>query len=134
MCLQYYTNTTIVVSSPSDVGTKKAEDKRVPLSVLIQTLNERFGTDFTDEDRLFFEQILQKAQQHDEVVRKAKTNSYDKFELGVKEIIKNIMMQRIQENDEIVSRYLDDDEFQKIVLTLLASEMYGNINELSENS
>lgn len=123
----------ITVSSPSDVGTKKAEDKKVPLSILIQTLNERFGTDFTDEDRLFFEQILQKAQQHDEVVRKAKTNSYDKFELGIKEIIKNIMMQRIQENDDIVSRYLDDDEFQKIALTLLASEMYGNINQSSEN-
>ena len=117
------------VTSPTEVGTKKMEDKKVPLSVLIQTLNERFGTDFTDADRLFFEQILEKAQQHEEVVRKAKTNPYDKFELGIKEIIKDIMMQRIKENDDIVSRYLDDDEFQKIALTLLASEMYGNINQ-----
>lgn len=119
------------VTSPSDVGTKKSEDKKVPLSVLIQTLNDRFGTDFTDEDRLFFEQILEKAQQHEEVVRKAKTNSYDKFELGIKEIIKDIMMQRIKENDDIVTRYLDDDEFQKIALTILASEMYGKINQSS---
>lgn len=119
----------IKVTSPTDVGTKKSEDKKVPLSVLIQTLNDRFGTDFTDEDRLFFEQILEKAQQHEEVLRKAKTNPYDKFELGIKEIIKDIMMQRIKENDDIVTRYLDDDEFQKITLTILASEMYGKINQ-----
>lgn len=122
----------VPVTSPTDVGTKKSEDKKVPLSVLIQALNERFGTDFTDADRLFFEQILEKAQQHEEVVRKAKTNPYDKFELGIKKIIKEIMMQRIKENDDIVSRYLDDDEFQKIALTILASELYGNINKSIE--
>lgn len=119
----------IKVNSPTEVGTKKADDPKVPLRVIIQTLNDRFGTDFTEADRLFFEQILEKAQTDDEVIRKAKTNPYDKFELGIKEIIKDIMMQRIKENDDIVSRYLDDEEFQKIALTILASEMYGNINQ-----
>ncbi len=121
----------IKVTSPTEVGTKKADDPKVPLAVIIQTLNDRFGTDFTEADRLFFEQILEKAQTHDEVIRKARTNPYDKFELGIKEIIKDIMMQRIKENDDIVSRYLDDEEFQKIALTILASEMYGNINQTS---
>jgi len=122
----------VKVKAPNEIGTKKADDPKVPLSVIIEALNERFGTDFSEEDRLFFEQILEKAQKDDEVVRKAKTNPYDKFELGIKEIIKKMMMQRIKENDDIVSRYLDDEEFQKVALTVLASEMYGNINKASE--
>ena len=44
------------VKSPTDVGTGKAKDEKVPLSEIIKVLNERFGTNFTDEDR-FFEQI-----------------------------------------------------------------------------
>jgi len=43
------------VKSPTDVGTGKAKDERVPLSEIIKVLNERFGTNFTDEDGLFCE-------------------------------------------------------------------------------
>ncbi|KXS32137.1 MAG: restriction endonuclease subunit R [Candidatus Gallionella acididurans] len=45
------------VYSPTDVGTGKAKEEKAPLSEIIQVLNERFGTAFTEEDRLFFEQI-----------------------------------------------------------------------------
>ena len=40
------------VKSPTDVGTGKAKEEKAPLSEIIKVLNERFGTNFTDEDRL----------------------------------------------------------------------------------
>ena len=43
--------------SPTAVGTDNPEEEKAPLSEIIEQLNERFGTDFTDEDRLFFEQV-----------------------------------------------------------------------------
>ena len=49
------------VKSSTDVGTGKAKDEKVPLSVIIKLLNERFSTNFTDEDRFFLEQIREKA-------------------------------------------------------------------------
>jgi type I restriction enzyme, R subunit len=39
------------VKSPTDVGTGKPKDEKAPLSEIIQVLNERFGTQFTEEDR-----------------------------------------------------------------------------------
>ena len=48
------------VNSPTDVGTGKAKDEKAPLSEIIEVLNERFGTEFTEEDRLFFQQIKEK--------------------------------------------------------------------------
>jgi len=124
----------IKVTAPTEVGTKKALDPKVPLSVIIETLNDKFGTDFTDEDRLFFEQIMEKAQKNGEVVRKAKTNPYDKFELGIKEILKKMMMQRMKENDDIVTRYLDDEVFQKATLSILAQEIYANVNSFKQKA
>ena len=48
------------VKSPTDVGTGKAREEKAPLSEIIEVLNDRFGTSFTEEDRLFFEQIREK--------------------------------------------------------------------------
>jgi type I restriction enzyme R subunit len=45
------------VKSPTEVGTRKAKDEQAPLPEIIEVLNERFGTQFAEEDRLFFQQI-----------------------------------------------------------------------------
>ena len=49
------------VKSPSEIGTSKAQDEKAPPSEIIEVLNERFGTQFSEEDQLFFEQIKEKA-------------------------------------------------------------------------
>lgn len=49
------------VYDPIDVGTGKAKKEKAPLSEIIQVLNERFGTSFTEENRLFFVHIKARA-------------------------------------------------------------------------
>lgn len=115
------------VKSPTAVGTGKPEDEKKPLSEIINALNERFGTDFSEEDRLFFEQIKEKAAKDERIIQTAKANNLDKFELGIKKILESLMMQRMAENDEIVTRYMDDYEFQKTVFPILAKEIYENV-------
>lgn len=92
-------------------------------------LNERFGTEFTEEDRLFFEQIKEKACADDRVVQTANANPLDKFELGIRALIESFMIQRMSENDQIVSRYMDDHEFQNTVFPLLAKDIFETIKE-----
>jgi type I restriction enzyme R subunit len=41
--------------------------------------------------------------------------------------IELLMVQRMSENDSIVSRYMDDTEFQKVVFPILAKEIYNNV-------
>jgi type I restriction enzyme R subunit len=43
----------------------------VPLSEIIDILNERFATSFSEEDRLFFDQIKEKASKHPQVIQTA---------------------------------------------------------------
>jgi type I restriction enzyme R subunit len=117
----------VEVKGPTDVGTGKAKDEAAPLSDIIEVLNERFGTEFNEEDRLFFEQIKEKACNDERVVQTASANPLDKFELGIRALIESFMIQRMSDNDEIVSRYMDDHQFQNAVFPLLAKDIFNTI-------
>ncbi len=83
-------------------------------------LNERFGTNFTEEDRLFFQQIKERACNNKQVVQTALANPLDKFELGIRKLIEDLMIERMGKNDKIVTRYTADREFQRSAFPLLA--------------
>ncbi len=112
------------VASPTAVGTGNPEEEKAPLSEIIERLNERFSTDFTDEDRLFFEQIKERALRDEDVRQIAVANPLDKFSLGIRERVKQLMVERTGENDALVSRYLSDAEFQEIAFAVLAREIF----------
>ncbi len=112
------------VTTPTDVGTGDPEEEQAPLSEIIELLNERFGTEFTDEDRLFFEQVKQRAIQSESVRRTALANPLDKFSLGIRPEIARLMIERMNENDQLVTRYMNDADFQEIAFTVLAREIF----------
>ena len=116
------------VYSPTDVGTGKAKEEKAPLSEIIQVLNERFGTTFNDEDRLFFDQIMARATSNSQVIQTAMANPLDKFLLGVRKLIEDLMIQRMAENDKIVTRYMDDGEFQRTAFPILAKEIFEAVH------
>lgn len=115
------------VRSPTDVGTGKSRDDRIPLSEIIKVLNERFGTNFTDEDLFFFEQIREKATANEQVVQLRRANPFDRFQLGLRQLIEDLMVQRMADNDKIVTRYMDDKEFGDAAFTVLSKAIYEAI-------
>jgi type I restriction enzyme, R subunit len=122
------------VYSPTDVGTGKAKDEKVPLSEIIAVLNERFGTEFSEEDRLFFQQIKEKAAKDEQIIQTALANPLDKFQLGIRKLIEDLFIQRMADNDKIVTRYMDDRDFQNLAFPILAREIFEAIREKDENT
>ena len=49
------------VVSPTRTDTGDPEEERAPLPEIIERLNERFGTNVTDQDRSLFEQVNERA-------------------------------------------------------------------------
>ena len=115
------------VKSPTDVGTGKAVEEKAPLSEIIDVLNERFGTRFSEEDRLFFQQIKEKACKNEQVIQTARANPLDKFELGIRKLVEELMIERMSENDKIVTRYMADLDFQGSAFPILAREIFDSI-------
>ncbi len=122
------------VYSPTDVGTGKAQEEKAPLSEIIQALNDRFGTAFTEEDRLFFDQIKARATANGQVIQTAMANPLDKFQLGVRKLIEELMIQRMTENDKIVTRYMDDEDFQRTAFPILSKEIFEAIQADNRHS
>ena len=116
------------VKSPTEVGTSKAKAEKALLEI-IEVLNGRFGTAFTEDDRLFFQQIKEKACNSEQVVQTALANPLDKFQLGIRKLIEELMIERMGENDAIVMRYMADREFQGSAFPILAREIFDAVQD-----
>ena len=117
------------VRSPVEIGTSTVRDAPLPLSQILDVVNERFGTQFSEEDRLFLMQIKEKACRDARVVQTALANPLDKFQIGIRKSIEELMIQRMAENDAIVTRYMADEEFQATLFAALAREVFESVRK-----
>ena len=78
---------------------------------------------------MFFEQIKAKASTNPQVIQTALANPLDTFALGVRKIIEELMIQRMSENDEIVTRHMDDQEFQNAAFPILAKAIFETVRD-----
>ncbi len=115
------------LKGPADVGTGTAEDEEIRLSELIVILNERFGTEFTLADQLFFDQIQEEAVA-DENLRKAATvNTVDDFRYVFAKAFEGLVIDRMEGNEEIFSKLMSDEEFRKMASEHLLHKVYASI-------
>lgn len=122
------------LDGPTEVGSGAARADAVPLSQLIDVINERFGTDFNQADQLFFEQIVEAAVDDDGLRQAAAVNPEDKFELVFKNLLERLFVERMDQNEEIFVRYMNDVPFQQLVSTWMASEAYRRLRSRAEDS
>jgi hypothetical protein len=54
-------------------------------------------------------------------------NPKDKFKIGIRKLIEGLMIQRLNENDKIVTRYVEDQDFQDTAFDGLADEIFDSV-------
>ncbi|MBJ2154052.1 type I restriction endonuclease subunit R [Paracoccus sp. IB05] len=122
------------LDGPSEVGTGVLQEEAVPLSRLIDVVNDRFGTDFNQADQLFFDQIVEAAISDAALRQAAAVNPGDKFELVFRNLLEALFVERMDQNEEIFARFMNDKSFQKVVTGWLSSEAYRKLNQTVENA
>lgn len=95
----------------------------------IDIVNERFGTDFTQADQLFFDQIVEVAIRDESLKQAAEVNPGDKFELVFRNLLETLFVERMDHNEEIFVRFMNDMAFQREVTAWLASEAYKRLRD-----
>jgi len=115
------------LDGPTDVGTGMVREEPLALSRLIDIINQRFGTDFNQADQLFFDQLVETAIRDETVVKAAEVNPEDKFKLVFQNLLQTLFVERMDQNEEIFARFMNDVTFQKMVTAWLAREAYGRI-------
>ena len=117
------------LKGPTDVGTAHIKDEAVTLSSLIDRLNERFGTNFTDADQLFFDQIRASAENNENIAEAARANSLRDFASYLDRMLDELFIARMEGNEEIFSRVMTDTEFRSAAHEHLAREIFRRVRE-----
>ena len=115
------------LDGPQEVGSGLLHEEAVALSRLIDLVNDRFGTDFTEADQLFFDQIVEAAMTDANLRQAAKVNPEDKFSLVFNNLLETLFIERMDQNEEIFARYMNDPAFQNIIAHHLATEVYRRL-------
>ncbi len=111
-----------------EAGLRNANDQKAKLTEIIEVLNEKFGTEFTDADRLFFDQIEQELVADTKLQQQAQSNSKENFKFGFEEIFLKKLIERMEQNEEIFKRIMDDNAFAAIIKEHMLNTVYQRIN------
>lgn len=114
---------------PKDVGTGQA-DEEVQLSSLVDKLNERFGTEFTLADQLFFDQVRETAVANEQLRQSAKINTIENFEPVFQKQLENLFIERMEDNEEIFMRLMNDKDFREMAAQYLMQTVYQQITPI----
>ncbi len=115
------------LKGPTDVGTGRQKDTEVALSTLVDQLNERFGTDFTEADQLFFDQVRVTAERDEQVIEAARANNEANFSEYFSRVLDELFIQRMEGNNEIFNRVMSDKQFRETAQEHLTREVYERI-------
>ncbi|MEM6867020.1 MAG: DEAD/DEAH box helicase family protein [Cyanobacteria bacterium P01_C01_bin.121] len=118
-----------LLDGPKAVGSALVRENSVQLSQLIDIINDRFGTDFNQADQLFFDQIIETATDSEELQQAATANSADNFSLLFKQILESLFIERVDQNEAIFARYMNDPAFQQLISDWLSSEVYNRLSD-----
>jgi type I restriction enzyme R subunit len=95
----------------------------------VDKLNERFGTDFTAADQLFFDQIRASAEENERIVEAARANNLDNFSSFLERMLDGLFIDRMEGNEEIFARLMSDPTFRTEAHEHLAQEIFRRVRE-----
>lgn len=114
----------------TEAGTKNEKEELARLSEIIEILNDKFGTDFTDADKYFFTQIEEELVADEKLSEQAKNNSIGNFKFGFEDMFQNKLIERMDSNLDIFTKIMDDKTFGNIVKEWMLYKVYNRLNEM----
>ncbi|PKL90764.1 MAG: restriction endonuclease subunit R [Candidatus Goldiibacteriota bacterium HGW-Goldbacteria-1] len=113
----------------SGAGTKEDKEEMARLSEIIKILNDRFGTDLTEADKLFFDSIEEEMMQDDKLGIQAKNNPIENFKFGFEDIFMNKVIERMDQNQDIFNKIMDDKQFAEVLKAYMLRRVYERFNK-----
>lgn len=111
----------------TDVGTGKTSDEKDFLSKIIEEVNERFGTDFTQGDKVFFAELETRLAGNETLAQSVKTNPKESLRLVFNHIFEDELHSMVDSNFDIYKKIVDNAEFGRFVKDKVFEEVYSKL-------
>ena len=113
----------------TEAGMSREKETQAKLSEIIDLLNKRFNTEFTDADKYFFSQIEEELIRNESLSQQAKSNSIQNFKYGFDDIFLTTLIERMEDNQDIFTKIIDDPEFGDAVRAWMLKKVYDRLAE-----
>lgn len=121
------------VYGPSEVGTGGGkEDHTSRLSEIIKVVNDKYGTDWTDEDRLLFEQIAGDMAANETLAEKMRANTKEQVKPVFEAEAMNAFVNRHGRNEKIVADFMQDANMRRLIISALLDDVYSRAADQAE--
>ena len=119
----------VYLPTPNDAGIQKPKEEKAQLSTIIEAINDRFGTEFNEEDKLFFDQIEEALFNDETIQQQGKSNSFDNFKSGsFEELFFDKFIERMDKNSKITNKVLNEKEFADFLIDKMVKRVFDRIN------
>jgi type I restriction enzyme, R subunit len=113
-------------------GTGKQHEPDIePLSKIVEVLNERFGMELGEADQLLFDQYEQEWMADTELAAQARENTIENFGLVFRRKFMDTIVGRMDSNEDIFKRILDDEDFRTVLVDYYLGKTYQRLRESS---
>lgn len=116
------------LSNKHHVGMPKGDEEKLALSELIEKLNERFGTEFSN-----FEEIIEKfvsdMDNNKKLGMQANNNSEEHFKFPFEDAFMDVAIDRMMQYPSFCEKILDDEKFAEIIKDLLVNVVYDRLRQ-----
>jgi len=111
-------------------GSRTKEKEEEDLNSLIERINDLFGLDLSDEDRLsFYDQPLEAHKKNEDLKDIAKVNTYAEFEEQFKKgYFLKMMLDKKSTNEVLFNKIFTDNSFKSYLLENMSHELYRHFN------
>jgi len=107
----------------------QAEPDKVRLSRIINLLNDRFGTELTEADQIWFDQQVEAASQDHDLREVAANNTEENFGYVFDQRFTDVLIDRHAANDDLVRMFFDKPEFKEALTAWARREVYRKIQD-----
>jgi type I restriction enzyme, R subunit len=105
----------------------RAEPEPEHLSHIVEIINERFGLHLGPTDKLLFDQFEETWVSDPDLTAQAQHNDIDNFRLAFDRRFMHTIVTRMDDNEAIFKKILDDDEFRAILEDFYARKIYERL-------
>lgn len=110
-------------------GSSVKEEETDFLSNIINNLNDRFGTEFSESEKLAVEQIRNSLKNDKDLELKAKVNTLENFQHAFEPSFDGKVIDEYNKNQDFYGKILKDEKFKAKLMNFLMMDIYNTFRE-----
>ncbi len=110
-----------------EAGIRSKKEEQALLSEIVEVLNKKFGTEFNEGDKLFFDQIIADCVANETLQQAATSNTEENFNYIGEEAVMNSLIDRMAQNQGIFAKIMDDKAFGDDAKALIMKRVYQRL-------